>query len=260
MAKFESYAQGMPSYVELTTPDQPAARAFYTGLFGWELAEVPVDDRGSYYLSASLEGDVVAGIAGRVPGAAGGPAAWGVYLAVDDVDTVTARVAAAGGTVEAGPFDVMELGRMAALRDPTGAGVNLWQARRHIGTARANEPGTPVWHELTTPDVARATRFYADVLGVAWEAMPMAGGGDYTCLVVDGRRVGGALAPSRPGTPPYWAVYFAVESVDDAAAWARHLGGAVVAPAFDVPGVGRMVVLADPQGGMFSLMQEERTG
>ena len=260
MAKFESYAQGTPCYVELTTPDQQAAKAFYTGLFGWEVEEVPVDDQGSYYLTASLEGDAVAGIAGQVPGATGGPATWVVYLAADDVDAVTARVADAGGKVETGPFDVMELGRMATLADPTGARVNLWQARQHIGTVRANETGTPVWHELMTPDVERATRFYTDALAVAWEAMPVQGGGMYTCLVVDGRRVGGAMAPPQPGIPPYWAVYFDVESVDDAVAWAEHLGGTVVVPAFDVPGVGRLAVLADPQGGMFSLMQSPPTG
>ena len=77
----------------------------------------------------------------------------------------------------------------------------------------------------------------------------MQGGGTYTCLVVDGRRVGGAMAPPQPGIPPYWAVYFDVESVDDAVAWAEHLGGTVVVPTFDVPGVGRLAVLADPQGG-----------
>lgn len=260
MAKFESYAQGTPSYVELRTPDQQAARAFYTGLFGWEVEEIPLPDGAGHYLAVSLEGDAVAGIAGQMPELAGQPASWAVYLAVDDVDAVVARVAEAGGKVEAPPFDVMDLGRMAAIVDPTGARVNLWQAGRHIGTARANEPGTPVWHELMTADIERATRFYADILGVAWEPVPMEGGAAYTCLVVDGRRVGGALPPPQPGIPPYWAVYFSVEHVDDAVAWAQHLGGTVVAPAFDVPGAGRMAVLADPQGGVFSLMQAEPTG
>jgi uncharacterized protein len=253
MPKFDSYVQGTPSYVELITPDQAAAKEFYGPLFGWELEDVPMGDAG-YYVTVSKEGDSVAGIGGQMPELAGHPAFWGVYLAVDDVDATTARVEAAGGKVEAGPFDVMEHGRMSAIQDPSGARVNLWQAKNHVGTARANEPGTPIWNELISPDLATATAFYADLLGVAWEEQPMDGGPAYTCLIVDGRQVGGAMPPMMEGIPPHWNVYFNVESVDDTVAKVVELGGSVVAPAFDVPGVGRMAILADPQGGMFNLM------
>ena len=254
MAKFEHYAQGTPSYVELTTPDQDAAQKFYGPLFGWDFAVVPMGDAG-HYVTVAKEGDSVAGISGQMPGMEGHPAFWGVYLAVDDVDAVTAKVAAAGGTVEAGPFDVMDQGRMSAIQDPTGARVNLWQATTNIGTTRANEPGTPSWNELVTPDLDTATRFYADVLGVGWEKVPMGGGADYTCLLVDGRQVGGAMPPPMEGVPPHWNVYFNVGSVDDAVTEATALGATVVAPAFDIEGVGRMAVLADPQGAMFNVMQ-----
>ena len=254
MPKFERYAQGTPSYVELVTPDQAAAKEFYGPLFGWELEDVPLGEAG-YYVAVGKEGDSVAGMSGPMPGMGDHPAFWGVYLAVDDVDAVAAKVADAGGTVEAAPFDVMDLGRMAAVQDPTGARVNLWQAGGTIGTVRANEPGTPIWNELVSPDLATATAFYRDVLGVSWVEMPMeAGGTPYTCLVVDGRQVGGAMPPPMDGVPPHWNVYFNVESVDDTVARATGLGGTVVAPPFDVPGVGRMAVLADPQGGMFNLM------
>lgn len=253
MSKFESYTQGTPNYVELITPDQAGAKEFYGSLFGWELEDVPMGDAG-YYVTVSKEGDSVAGIGGPMPGMEDHPAFWVVYLAVDDVDATTAKVEAAGGKVEAGPFDVMEHGRMSAIADPTGARVSLWQARNHVGTARANEPGTPIWNELVSPDVATATAFYADLLGVSWEEQPMEGGPSYTCLVVDGRQVGGAMPPPMEGVPPHWNVYFNVESVDDTVTRVVDLGGTVVAPAFDVPGVGRMAVLTDPQGGMFNLM------
>ena len=126
MPKFTSYQQGTPTYVELITPDQTAARSFYGELFGWDYAETPMDG-GSIYLTAQLQGDDVAGVSGQMPELAGHPAFWGVYLAVDDVDAAVAKVEAGGGRVEAGPFDVMEHGRMAALQDPTGARVSLWR-------------------------------------------------------------------------------------------------------------------------------------
>ena len=254
MPKIESYRPGTPSYVELVTADQRAAGEFYAGLFGWELAEVPLDDRGGFYLTASLQGDSVAGLSGQMPELAGHPAFWGVYLTVDDVDAAADRAVEAGGKVEAGPFDVMDLGRMVAIQDPTGARVNLWQPGTTIGTERANEPGTPVWNELVSPDLPSATAFYEKVLGVAWRTQPMESG-EYLTLLVEDRPVGGAMPPMAEGMPPHWNVYFNVASVDETVATAERLGGRVVAPAFDVPGVGRMAVLADPQGGMFNLMQ-----
>ncbi len=247
MAKFEKYAQGTPSYVELVTPDQAAAKQFYGPLFGWELEDVPMGDMG-YYVAVAKEGDAVAGISGQMPGMEGHPAFWGVYLAVDDVDATTAKVADAGGKVDAEPFDVMDMGRMASIQDPTGARVNLWQAETAIGTERATEPGTPGWNELITPDVATATKFYTDVLGVGWEQQSMEGGPDYTCLMVDGRQVGGAMPPMMEDVPPHWNVYFYVESVDDTVAKSTELGGSVIAPAFDVPTVGRIAVLGGPAG------------
>jgi uncharacterized protein len=253
MPKIEKYAQGTPSYVELVTPDQAAAKEFYGSLFGWELEDVPMGDDG-YYVAVSKDGDSVAGISAPPPGMGDHPAYWSVYVSVDDVDATTAKVEAAGGTVDAGPFDVMDLGRMSAIQDPTGAHLNLWQPGATIGTVRANEPGTPIWNELITADLDAATRFYTEVLGVSWEAQAMDGGMEYTCLVVDGRQVGGAMPPMTDDVRPHWNVYFNVESVDDTAARTVELGGTVVAPAFDVPGVGRMALLADPQGGMFNLM------
>lgn len=256
MARFEKYTQGTPSYVELATPDQEAAKAFYGPLFGWELEDVPMGDMGTY-VAVSKDGAAVAGITGMPPGVGDHPAWWAVYLTVDDVDATTAKVAAAGGRVDAEPFDVFDMGRMSAIADPTGARVNLWQAGTSIGTEIANEPGTPIWNEVLTTDVAAATRFYTEVLGVGWEDMPMEGGATYTCLMVDGRPVGGAMALTEDmeGVPPHWNVNFNVTSVDDTLVQVGELGGTVVAPAFDVPTVGRLAVVADPQGAMLTLME-----
>ena len=254
MPKFESYTQGTPNWIEVMSPDQQATRDFYTSLFGWEIEESPIDDQGSVYMIGKLQGDQIGGISGHMPELADHPAFWNVYLAADDVDASAARVVEAGGKIEAGPFDVMEHGRMVAIQDPTGARVSLWQAKAHIGTGRANEPGTPIWNELITPDVERATRFYADVLGIGVEKSEMPGGMTYTGLTVDGRMVAGAMEPQMEGMPPHWNVYFNVESVDDAVAKAEGLGARVMAPAFDVEGVARMAFLSDPQGGAFAVM------
>ena len=254
MSRVEHYAQGTPSYVELAAIDQQAAKTFYGPLLGWEFEDVDMGDAG-VYVAVSVAGDSVAGISGQMPQLAGHPAFWGVYLTVDDVDATAASVVPAGGQVEAGPFDVMGLGRMASIQDPTGVRVNLWQAGQSIGSVRVNEPGCPIWHELTTPDLPRATQFYADVLGVSWESMPMDTGDDYTCLMVEGRPVAGAFPPPMEGIPPHWEVYFNAADTDAIAEKAAELGGEVLQAPWDVPGVGRLAMLKDPQGAVFGLMQ-----
>lgn len=257
MPKFTHYLQGTPCWVELMTPDQAAGAAFYADLFGWELQSNPMGPPGddAVYLIGLKDGEQVAGISGQMPELAGHPAFWGVFLAVDDVDAATAKVEPAGGTIEAGPFDVMEHGRMAAIKDPTGARVNLWQAGQHVGTGLANEPGTPIWNELVTPDVPRAIAFYRDVVGLGTEEMEM-GEDVYTCFTnVGGDVVGGPTPPMLEGVPPHWNVYFNVADADATAARVEALGGRTLAPNFDVPGIGRMGFFADSQGGMFALMQ-----
>jgi predicted enzyme related to lactoylglutathione lyase len=79
----------------------------------------------------------------------------------------------------------------------------------------------------------------------------------YTVLTnAAGRQVGGMVDLSMlpDGTPPHWNVYFNVEDVDTSTGRVEELGGQVVAPAFDVPTVGRMAMVADPQGAMFWVM------
>lgn len=254
MARFDAYLQGTPSWVELITPEPDAGKEFYAGLFGWQYDDRPIPGGDSVYSIVQIEGDDIGGLSGQMPGLEGHPAFWGVYLAVDDADASAAKAEAAGAKIEAGPFDVGTAGRMVAIQDPTGVRVGLWQAGETTGSQRANEPGTPIWNELVSPDLATATKFYADALGVSWEAMPM-DDGEYTCLVVDGRQVGGAMPPMMEGVPPHWNVYFNVVSCDETLVQAQGLGAKVLAPAFDVPGVGRMAFLADPQGAMFALMQ-----
>jgi hypothetical protein len=82
--------------------------------------------------------------------------------------------------------------------------------------------------------------------------------GTYTLLKLHGKDIGGLYTMQGPmfeGVPPHWMSYVAVADVDATAKEASQKGGAVVAPPMDVPGVGRMAVLKDPQGAVFSLFK-----
>ena len=78
------------------------------------------------------------------------PPLWSVYLTVDDADATVGKVEAAGGSVMAPAFDVMDAGRMAVIVDPAGAVVCLWQPKEHPGCEIVNEPGAFTWAELQT--------------------------------------------------------------------------------------------------------------
>jgi predicted enzyme related to lactoylglutathione lyase len=244
------YEEGVPSWVDLGTTDVPGARAFYGALFGWDTPEGPPEAGG--YTVATLGGRTVAGIGPRMNPEA--PAAWTTYVNTADADAVAARVAAAGGTVLAGPFDVLDAGRMAVVADPAWAVIGVWQPAGHRGAGLVNEPDTWCWSELLTTDVAGAKAFYAEVFG--WGATDQGEGAGYTEWQVSGRPVGGMMAmPDEmgPGVPPHWGVYFAVADADAAAARVAELGGRVLREPADIE-PGRFAVVADPGGVPFNVL------
>ena len=112
------------------------------------------------------------------------------------------------------------------------------------------------WSELMTGDPAAAAAFYGPLFGWQVQAMDM-GGGPYHVVKVGDVSVGGIMkTPAEAGpTPPAWGCYVTVSDVEATVAQATALGGKVLVPAMDVPGVGRMAVIADPQGAGLSLMQ-----
>ena len=68
--------------------------------------------------------------------------------------------------------------------------------------------------------------------------------------------VGGAMTIPKdlpPQVPAHWAVYFGASDVDATVAKLTELGGSVVAPPFDVPGVGRMAMVHGPSSESFGL-------
>lgn len=255
--KIESYQAGMPSWTDLATSDEAAALEFYSGLFGWEDEPNPAGE-GMVYHMQKLGDDYVAAITAQQPHEAqqGIPPHWNTYITVDDLEAAVGKVAAAGGQVFAEPFDVMDAGRMAAIADPTGAAVNLWQAKQHAGAAVRNEAGAIAWSELSTTDVDQAGAFFAELFGLDVVKMPGTEGMTYTMLQMGEMPVAGLLqiTPEMGEMPPSWMTYFQVDDIDTGVARAVELGGQSPMPAMDGPGL-RFAVVIDPQGAIFGLMQ-----
>jgi hypothetical protein len=260
MPERSGYANGIPCWVDLGTPDIEASKAFYGSILGWDY-QAAGDEYGGY-VTATLRDVPVAGLIPIGAGAGGGdeatfPPAWSPYIAVDDLDAFTKTAASAGAKVLVEPMDIPPAGRMSFVMDPTGAAVGMWQAGEHVGAGLINEPGAYCWNELVTPDVPAAAEFYGAVFG--WQTHELASGDGpaYTVFATgpepqDG--IAGALNPPMEGIPPHWAVYFAVADLDASLEQATGFGATPIAPPIDTP-AGRMSPLLDPQGIAVNLIQ-----
>jgi predicted enzyme related to lactoylglutathione lyase len=184
------------------------------------------------------------------------PPHWMTYVAVTSADDTATKAASLGGKVIAPAFDVFDVGRMAVLQDPTGAVFCVWQAKQHSGVGVQHEPNAFSWSELMTRDTASATKFYTALFG--WDTLVSDKHGfKYTHWKLDGQDFGGmmAISPEMGQVPPHWMNYVSVTNCDETVSKATSLGGNVLQPAFDIPDVGRMAVLQDPQGAVLSVIQ-----
>jgi predicted enzyme related to lactoylglutathione lyase len=183
------------------------------------------------------------------------PPNWLSYVSVANVDETAAKAKSLGATIAKEPFDVMEVGRMAVIEDPTGAVFALWQAKSPQEMI-VNEPGGFCWNELYTTNIDKAGKFYTELFNWSSETADM-GGMQYTSFKNGDRPAGGMMAITKEmgEVPPHWLAYLAVEDTDAAVEKIKTLGGNVVVPPTDIPDVGRFAVALDPQGAVFSVIK-----
>ena len=123
-----------------------------------------------------------------------------------------------------------------------------------------NPHGSWIWYELMTPDAQASRAFYAGVVGWTIDADSMMPGAvEYRLIHGPETEAGGMLTLSADmlanGAKPGWIGYLGVDDVDAAVDRLQALGGAVHMQATDAPGVGRMAMVADPQGVPFYVMR-----
>ena len=102
---------------ELMTGDVEAAKRFYGDLLGWKYERFPMAEGEDYWIIKGGE----QGRGGIMKAPSGAPTTWVSYIAVDNVDKVVADAQKKGASVMRPPFDVPKVGRLAFLKDPTGA-------------------------------------------------------------------------------------------------------------------------------------------
>ena len=259
MQETPEYKPGTFCWVELGTTDGNAAKKFYTELFDWTFSDSPIGP-GMVYTMLKLDGKDVGALYQMPPEmtSQGIPPNWLSYASVTSADESAAKAKELGATLMKEPFDVMQVGRMAVIQDPTGAVFAIWQAGTHKGAGVVNEPGALVWNELATTDTARAGAFYGGLFGWALDTKTF-GPMEYTIFQNGDRGAGGMfqLTPEMAGVPSHWLVYFSVDDCDATVKKATELGASTIKPTDDIPGVGRFAILRDPQGAAFAVIKTE---
>jgi hypothetical protein len=257
MPHIDKHPPGAFCWIELSTTDQNAAKSFYSSLFGWASQDFPMGPNGLYTMF-QLEGRETAAVytMHSEQRSQGVPPHWMIYIAVESADAAASRVPQLGGNLLAPPFDVYDVGRMALVQDPAGAVLALWQPKKHTGTGIAGVPGTLCWADLVTPDPARAKEFYAGLFG--WRIAASENDPSGYLHIANGEEFIGGIPTARFGdlnVPPHWLAYFLVADCDETAAKAKELGARTHLAPTAIEKVGRMAILADPQGAVFAIFQ-----
>jgi predicted enzyme related to lactoylglutathione lyase len=239
---------------DLITDDPAAVRRFYGELFGWSFEATVHPNGGDYTLIRNGDG-YLGGIV-ELPDPDGADySRWLGYLSVADVDRAVALTREQGGRAVAGPLDLGEVGRAAAIEDPQGAVVGLLRSRYGdpLDTATSGR-GDIVWNELLAADPAAAATFYGELAGLQ-QVEEQRPGGVYRTLRAQNRDRAGIMRRPSDEVRPVWLTHFAVADIGRAVVRAEQLGGVIlVAPDPDVRD-GLFAVITDPSGAVLALRQ-----
>lgn len=248
-------------WAELFTQEKSTSKEFYKKLFGWNYTESPISAGGATYTHAMLEQGGVAGLMeiddemrqhGVVP-------YWNSYIAVKNLDETLHKAIENGATPVLPAVDVPNAGRMAMIKDPTGAHLSLWQSHGNNKPAPNDCHGMVGWNELLTHDVQRAQEFYTTVFG--WDALKETmNDKTYISFTQKGRFVGGMMqiTPDMGPIPPCWTIYFTTDNLTNSRRVAKEYGATEMSPVITLPGIGILLVIRDPEGAVFSLFEWEK--
>ncbi len=134
-----------------------------------------------------------------------------------------------------------------------------WLILPLMPTVEKHKPGAFSWIELSTSDQDAAKTFYTTLFGWTFRDSPMGPDDVYTMFSLNDHVVAAGYTiredETAMGVPPHWNLYMSVESADETAKRAGDLGGKILAPPFDVYNYGRMAVIQDPTGAVFSIWE-----
>jgi predicted enzyme related to lactoylglutathione lyase len=235
---------GKVIWYELLTEDAETARRFYKGLFGWSFDAWP---GAKGYEVVRLDGKPIAGLAEIKGEDEPEESIWLVSISVADVDRAAELTRDQNGEIVDAPVDIQGRGRLAVLRDPSGAAFIALHAAGGDPPDRRPAIGGFHWADYVTTEDQAATRYYADLAG--YEVRKIEAGPDHTYkLFVRNRRPrAGVVEVKWDGVEPNWLPYIEVADVGETIRMAKSLGGELLLQVSDI------AILTDPTGAAFGV-------
>lgn len=242
-------------FAQLVVPDLAAAEHFYGALFGWSFRKLP--SQALPYAAATLDGEMVAGLA-QVPLPSDGRRPdWLSFFATTDADATVRLAVQQGGRVLSPARDVPDLGREAVLADPQGAVFAILQSGSGDPADVLRDDGSWIWTSLITSAPDPAAAFYQALFD--YFVYEVSGTSEEGHLLLASRGYARGSINPFPGPPagrhPHWLSYV---RVSDAAATTRQavaLGGRVLVEPYPDRDGNMVAVIADPQGAALGLLQ-----
>jgi len=251
-----TYLHGKWVWFELNTSDPEAASKFYAEVLGWTIE--PKEMNTTKY-SAIMVGGKELGMIQALPADAKEKKltpSWMGYISVADVDAAVTTATGGGGTVHIPATDVPGMGRFAIIRDPWGALFGVVKTNESDIADGVPGPGEFIWTEHLAKDAKKAVEaqtFYASIAGYETKAMKV-DKMDYGIGAAGGIDRIGFMKAEKAAWAGKFVTYTVVADVDATVKLATKLKGKVLAKARDIAGVGRLAMLADPQGAVFAVM------
>lgn len=264
MAVRRDFKPGEFCWIDLASHDLEKSLEWYGALFDWSNFKMETPGGGPPYAFFMRGGAAVGGIGQMADEMKeqGIPPMWNSYICTEDCAATEARVRELGGTVTVPTQEVPGHGKLAFFLDPEGASFAAWQNTSTEGPGvLCKEHGALSWNELMTRDKEKAKKFYSDLAGWDYSAMPMDGVA-YDIIRNDDEDAGGIMpmdGPQFEGVPAHWLVYFQVDNCEETTAKVGESGGTVIVPSMPIP-VGKFSVLQDPQGAVFSIIELNEAG
>ena len=247
MTTTTTHSDGMPVWIDTMVPTGEARErlmAFYSSIFGWTW-DVGVAETG-FYSIAQRDGSAVMGI-GQMEGTEG---RLSTYFSTSDIDAAVARAAALGATVFMPPMQVMDVGSMAMVLDPSGVTHGFWQANAFHGFGAMYELNTPGWFDHGSDEPVVASAYYQELLGhdliQPEPEMRVLTAGDQWFASISHNMV--------PGRTAQWSPIFVVDALRRAHEDVRTAGGTVVLEEMPVPGSAISIFTEPVMNAMVTVM------
>ena len=239
-------------WADLVTDDVPAARNFYSQLFGWKFY-----DMGGYLIAANEDRPLCGMFQKERPADSNAKPRWFGYISVADVGQAQKAVTKAGGKVLAAPQKMPKRGEQAVFADAEGAIFGVVRSSAGDPEDFLPDPGDWIWIKLFSRDVKKATEFYKRLGGYEVIENNATNRMSDFILASDGyaRATVRKIPTDDEKIRPSWLPFVRVKSTGEAVAKAKLLGGKVLiepkAEVFD----GKVAVVADPTGAAIGLLE-----